>query len=573
MMWQRTWFIGVWVIQLAVCQAQPIIRIVPMGNSITQGAGAPGGYRKPLHELLIKAGYAVDFRGRFTTNSDRLTDPEHEGRSGWQITATAFTDGVALDGQTRSGLLDDLPTALDSSLPPSPTPTVDVILLEIGTNDLQHRVAPQGDSTRIVPHAISRLTTLIGDIHQRRPTAQVLLSTLTPMTTQWRGISAATASRVPVFNRLLPALVQVLRQEGVPIRLVDQYANFIAANGTAQHLIDGLHPDSTGYRLMANTWLAGIQQVVAPVTAPAKESPFWSVPFRQVRIPSRLDGAVQPAFFYASQQPRPQPLVVSLHTWSGDYRQVDSLALLARRRDWNYIHPNFRGPNRTTNACCSQYALQDMEDAIDYAIANGNVDTSQIHVIGVSGGGYATLCLYMKTRRAINSFSAWVPITNLVDWYYETMSRDPKHTQDILDCVGQTGNSLNVPEAQSRSPYFMKTPVARRRHSRLHLFAGVHDGYTGAVPITQTILFFNKLVSDFTGSANHPQQVDAATIQALLTRRGHDRRTGEKLANGRAVILKRSLPAADLLIFEGTHEMLLNEAWNVLTRQAQVRSR
>lgn len=299
-----------------------------------------------------------------------------------------------------------------------------------------------------------------------------------------------------------------------------------------------------------------------------REVPFWSSPFQLVRIPSRLDGAVQPAFFYASRQARPQPLLVSLHTWSGDYKQVDSLALLARQHDWNYIHPNFRGPNRTANACCSQYVMQDLEDAIDYAIANGTVDTNQIHVIGVSGGGYATLCLYMKTRRAINSFSAWVPITNLVDWYYETMSRDPKHTQDILNCVGQTGNSLNIKKAQNRSPFFMKTPVMRRRHSRLYLFAGVHDGYTGAVPITQTILFFNKLVKDFTGSATSPQQVTAATIQQLLTRRGQDRQTGEQLGNGWAVILKRTIPTADLLIFDGTHEMLLTEAWNVLTKQS-----
>src|SRR6185503_15255025 len=41
----------------------PTLRVLPLGDSITFGAGAGGGYRAPLYQLLTNAGYSVDFIG------------------------------------------------------------------------------------------------------------------------------------------------------------------------------------------------------------------------------------------------------------------------------------------------------------------------------------------------------------------------------------------------------------------------------------------------------------------------------------------------------------------------------
>ena len=78
-----------------------------------------------------------------------------------------------------------------------------------------------------------------------------------------------------------------------------------------------------------------------------------------------------------------------MHTWSGDYNQEDPLAKEVLLRDWNYIHPDFRGPNNNSNACGSSLVITDLEDAIQFAINHGIVDTANTHIIGVSGGGYA----------------------------------------------------------------------------------------------------------------------------------------------------------------------------------------
>ena len=71
---------------VARAPAAPPIRVLPLGDSITDGAGAPGGYRLRLYQLLTNAGFNVDFVGTLTDNgAPGLPDPDHEGHSGWRI--------------------------------------------------------------------------------------------------------------------------------------------------------------------------------------------------------------------------------------------------------------------------------------------------------------------------------------------------------------------------------------------------------------------------------------------------------------------------------------------------------
>ena len=123
----------------------------------------------------------------------------------------------------------------------------------------------------------------------------------------------------------------------------------------------------------------------------------WDEKVKEVAIQASKDGQIQKAYFYATTNARPQPLIVSLHTWSGDYTQNDLLVKQCLLNNWNYIHPDFRGPNWTVPACGSPLVLSDIDDAIQYAIDHGKVDPAEIHVIGGSGGGYATLMMFLNT--------------------------------------------------------------------------------------------------------------------------------------------------------------------------------
>ncbi len=275
----------------------------------------------------------------------------------------------------------------------------------------------------------------------------------------------------------------------------------------------------------------------------------WHPDFLPVEIVSSADGAVQKAYFYATHSREPKPLVVSLHTWSYNWEQADSLAELARQLDWNVIHPDFRGPNRSVDACLSRKALLDIDDAIDYALAHARVDTENIFVAGVSGGGYATLGAYMALQHRVRAFLAWAAISDLEAWYYQSVARGRRYAQDVLRCTG-SGEQLDFRVARQRSPLYW--PMPRRRESRLEIYAGIRDGYTGSVPISHSILFFNRLAREL---RRPERQFTQSEIVGLLTR-GFPPRPDSLRIQGRLVYVTRVAGPIRLTIFEGGHEML-----------------
>ena len=278
----------------------------------------------------------------------------------------------------------------------------------------------------------------------------------------------------------------------------------------------------------------------------------WPEDFSVVEIISEKDRVVQKSYFYKTKAAERRPLVVSLHTWSGDYSQKDEVAAICKAKDLNYIHPDFRGPNVIGSACCSELALADIDDAISYAIKNGNVDTSKIYVIGVSGGGYATLATFMKSRHRIKKFSAWASISDLTAWYHESTILGNKYAKNILDCTNSKGE-LNEENARKKSPLYMQGPAKNRENASLYIFAGIYDGIQGSVPITHSINFYNKLLTDLSVSDKSRYVSDAEKLTLLESRR--------PLGNlgtisGRKICLKKEYGNLKLTIFEGNHEML-----------------
>lgn len=288
----------------------------------------------------------------------------------------------------------------------------------------------------------------------------------------------------------------------------------------------------------------------------------WDKEFKIVEIKSELDGNIQKAYFYKTKTKEPMPLIVSLHTWSGYYTQEDDLANLCMQKDLNYIHPDFRGANWTKDACCSELALNDIDDAITYAIENSNVDNSKIFVIGVSGGGYATLSMFMKSKHNISKFSAWASISDLVAWYNESEIRNNGYAENILDCTA-SGNEINIVNAKQKSPIYWETPSEKLNNSKLFIHVGVYDGIQGSVPITHSINFYNKLLKDMSVSDSSKYVSDAEKLKLLEFRKplGNIGNIG-----GRRICLKKNIGNLNLIIFEGNHEMLTEFALDELLK-------
>jgi lysophospholipase L1-like esterase len=206
----------------------PRLRVMPLGDSITYGLGAGGGYRAPLYQLLTNAGYIVDYIGNQTGNSEAsLPDPDHEGYS----------------GATIASITSILPSIFNASAPP------DVILLLLGVNDFR---GPPNSA-----QAINRLETLVVHLTANWPDAKIIVGSLTevsePLNTQIQTN----------FNALLPGLCERQRGLGRQVYFTDMHSAVPLVD-----MPDQLHPNQLGYSKMATNWLTAIQALSCATCPP-----------------------------------------------------------------------------------------------------------------------------------------------------------------------------------------------------------------------------------------------------------------------------------------------------------------
>ena len=170
----------------------------------------------------------------------------------------------------------------------------------------------------------------------------------------------------------------------------------------------------------------------------------------------------------------------------------------------------------------------------------------------------------MKVKHQIKTFTAWVPISNLVDWYYESVGRRQKYAGDIAEAT--TGKKFkgdnyyfDKEEAIKRSPFFMTTPVEKRRESKLFIYTGIHDGYQGSVPITQSLKFYNKVVRDF-DPTEKASLVSIEEMLMMVERRNTDILNPTQTNHGDILFSKQYLDKIQVSVFEGRHEMIPEKA-------------
>ncbi len=284
-------------------------------------------------------------------------------------------------------------------------------------------------------------------------------------------------------------------------------------------------------------------------------------------INSSLDGNSQVFYYYKSDAKKHKPLIVQLHSWSYTANDLETVGLdtIVTNKNYNYIFPNFRGVNNHPKACCSEFVIADIDEAIDWALKNMDVDRKQIYIIGYSGGGLATLAMYMKSRHNIRGFSAWSPISDLVAWYGESVERRNKYAREIIQCLG-TNNVFDTLIAQERSPLFWETPVKKRKKSDLQIFAGIHDGYrfNAPVPISQSINFYNKILSD-PGEKDSSKYVNNNDLQFMLEKQSFPSSNNDKIGD-RAIHYQKESKKIMVTIYEGGHELLSKQALEYIER-------
>ncbi len=294
----------------------------------------------------------------------------------------------------------------------------------------------------------------------------------------------------------------------------------------------------------------------------------WPANVRQIEFVSSADSTLQPALFYKPQTEKKVPLLVALHTWSGDYTQKTSIpyAEWCIENKWVFIHPDFRGPNKRPEATGSDKTVKDILSSVDYAVEKANVDSQRIYLVGCSGGGYSSLLMAGRATDIWAGVSAWVPISDLKAWYIECKKADRGYADDIFkSCGGAPGTSFAVDfEYKSRSPI---TYLSGNLNLPLDINAGIKDGHTGSVAVSHSLRVFNLAASknDRIGEKDIKFFVEKAEVPPHLKKQVTDPAYGDK-----TVLFRKNSGNARITIFDGGHEIIYEAALSWLSKQKKV---
>ncbi|QFZ24623.1 SGNH hydrolase [Saccharothrix syringae] len=189
---------------------------MPLGDSITDGAAVPGGYRVDLWRRLVADGCAVDFVGSAANGPSSLGDRDHEGHTAWTV--------AEVDAEVTGWLRTHAPR---------------VVLLHIGTNDIY------GDDPAGAPR---RLSALVDRITTEAPDADLFVATIIPIGFADEAVRA--------YNAAIPGIVRREAAAGRKVHLVDMHPVVPETD-----LPDEIHPNADGYRKMAAAWYDALRSV------------------------------------------------------------------------------------------------------------------------------------------------------------------------------------------------------------------------------------------------------------------------------------------------------------------------
>jgi hypothetical protein len=220
----------------AVSRRPGLLRILPLGDSITQGNRRLRSYRYALWIKLTDAGIRFDFVGSMKTNfrgnpawpthRGGAFDPDHEGHWGWKA----------------DQVLAALPRWLNRYTP-------DLVLLHLGTND-----AARGESTESTLRELGRI---IEALRSDNPKVIVLLAELIPVDypVNWR---------IRELNSGIRALAANTNTTGSPVIPVDHHSGFDPKTDLDR---DRIHPNPRGEEKMASRWYRAVRAVLRRETA------------------------------------------------------------------------------------------------------------------------------------------------------------------------------------------------------------------------------------------------------------------------------------------------------------------
>ena len=247
----------------AAAENAEAVKILSLGDSITDGYWTSGAYRKYMYHDLEQMGYNIDMVGPKGGNSNTFT---YNGQSVSYDDNNAGYSGYAIQEMTtkehRSGILETIQATWYNGQNMIAAYQPDIVLLQIGTNDI---LSNYNDGIT------DRLENLVNVILQDLDAdSTVFVSTIPDIDAYTRadwlgsyGINAWGSTQeekdqlmetvtgcIDTYNTSIYNLVLKMQGEGKNVQFAD--INSVVDYQTDLH--DGVHPNEAGYENMGNYW-------------------------------------------------------------------------------------------------------------------------------------------------------------------------------------------------------------------------------------------------------------------------------------------------------------------------------
>ncbi len=264
------------------------VRIVSIGNSITQAQPPWNSYRRPLWKMLEDADFSVDFVGSMNTLYNNVPAPsqdfdqDHEGHWGWRA------DEI-INGRAGYGKLSDW---LEGYTP-------DIALIHIGSND-----AIQEQSTS---STIAQIETIIDILRSDNPGVTILLAQV--IRSAW---TPAISGRIQELSAAIPGIKGSKALEGSEIYIVDMNTEF----NPAVHTYDNVHPNEAGEVFMAEKWFEVLEPILsgAVFIQPPYKPSAEQVSLTEVKVS------------WSDPDPSAEAIVIERSHWDTQFQALDTVS-------------------------------------------------------------------------------------------------------------------------------------------------------------------------------------------------------------------------------------------------------
>jgi hypothetical protein len=196
------------------------IKIMPLGDSITEARSEHASYRYWLWHQLENEMYDIDFVGSMSRAAPCCQDYDwnHEGHWGWRA------DEILRSIRRWASMY-----------------RPDIVLMHLGTNDIH-----QGQS---VASTRTELEQIIDQMKDHVPDVVIFMAQIIPG-------NIRNKNRIRELNKVISILGREINSTQSPVFVVNQWAGFDYRVDT----YDGLHPNETGEKKMAHKWYKALQE-------------------------------------------------------------------------------------------------------------------------------------------------------------------------------------------------------------------------------------------------------------------------------------------------------------------------